>query len=64
MAVIWNGRMQALLNEGVPVAPVWNQGGLFTDVWAIPEGRAERVATRRSSPRSSPWRCRRRGCPS
>jgi putative spermidine/putrescine transport system substrate-binding protein len=20
------------------VAPVWNQGGLFTDVWAIPKG--------------------------
>lgn len=38
LAVIWNGRMQALLNEGVPVAPVWNQGGLFTDVWAIPKG--------------------------
>lgn len=38
LAVIWNGRMQALLNEGVPVAPVWNQGGLYTDVWAIPKG--------------------------
>jgi putative spermidine/putrescine transport system substrate-binding protein len=38
LAVIWNGRMQALLDEGVPVAPVWNQGGLFTDVWAIPKG--------------------------
>jgi putative spermidine/putrescine transport system substrate-binding protein len=38
MAVIWNGRMQALLDEGVPVAPVWNEGALFTDVWAIPKG--------------------------
>lgn len=38
LAVIWNGRMQALLDAGVPVAPVWNQGGLFTDVWAIPKG--------------------------
>ena len=38
LAVIWNGRMQALLDEGVPVAPVWNQGGLYTDVWAIPKG--------------------------
>ncbi len=38
MAVIWNGRMQALLDEGVPVAPVWNEGGLLTDVWAIPRG--------------------------
>lgn len=38
MAVIWNGRMQALLDEGVPVKPVWNQGGLYTDVWAIPRG--------------------------
>jgi putative spermidine/putrescine transport system substrate-binding protein len=38
LAVIWNGRMQALLDEGVQVAPVWNQGGLFTDVWAIPRG--------------------------
>lgn len=38
MAVIWNGRMKALENEGVPVAPVWNQGALFTDVWAIPKG--------------------------
>lgn len=38
MAVIWNGRLKALLDEGVPVAPVWNQGGLYTDVWAIPRG--------------------------
>lgn len=38
MAVIWNGRMQALLDEGVPVAPVWNEGGLLTDVWGIPKG--------------------------
>lgn len=38
LAVIWNGRMKALLDAGVPVAPVWNQGGLLTDVWAIPKG--------------------------
>jgi putative spermidine/putrescine transport system substrate-binding protein len=38
MVVIWNGRMQALLDEGVPVAPVWTDGGFFTDVWAIPKG--------------------------
>jgi putative spermidine/putrescine transport system substrate-binding protein len=38
MAVIWNGRMQALLDEGVPVAPQWNEGALMTDVWAIPRG--------------------------
>jgi putative spermidine/putrescine transport system substrate-binding protein len=38
LAVIWNGRLQGLLNQSVPVAPVWNQGGLFTDVWAIPKG--------------------------
>ena len=38
LAVIWNGRMQALLDEGVPVAPQWNQGALLTDVWAIPKG--------------------------
>jgi putative spermidine/putrescine transport system substrate-binding protein len=38
MAVIWNGRMKALLDAGVPVAPMWNQGGLLTDVWAIPKG--------------------------
>jgi putative spermidine/putrescine transport system substrate-binding protein len=38
LAVIWNGRMKALLDAGVPVAPQWNQGGLLTDVWAIPKG--------------------------
>ena len=38
MAVIWNGRMKALLDSGVPVAPQWNQGALATDVWAIPKG--------------------------
>jgi putative spermidine/putrescine transport system substrate-binding protein len=38
LAVIWNGRMKALLDEGVPVAPQWNQGALLTDVWAIPKG--------------------------
>lgn len=38
LAVIWNGRLKALLDAGVPVAPTWNQGGLLTDVWAIPKG--------------------------
>jgi putative spermidine/putrescine transport system substrate-binding protein len=38
LAVIWNGRMKALLDAGVPVAPQWNQGALLTDVWAIPKG--------------------------
>jgi putative spermidine/putrescine transport system substrate-binding protein len=38
LAVIWNGRMQALLDAGQPVAPQWNEGALLTDVWAIPKG--------------------------
>lgn len=38
LAVIWNGRMKALLDAGVPVAPTWNEGALLTDVWAIPKG--------------------------
>ena len=38
LAVIWNGRMKALLDAGIPVAPQWNEGGLLTDVWAIPKG--------------------------
>lgn len=38
MVVIWNGRMKALLDEGVPVAPQWNEGALMTDVWSIPKG--------------------------
>jgi putative spermidine/putrescine transport system substrate-binding protein len=38
MAVIWNGRMKALMDQGVPVAIQWNEGAFLTDVWAIPKG--------------------------
>ena len=63
MATAWNGRIYAIQQTGAKVAPVWNDGLLRTDVWAIPKGRQEQGPTRRNSLPSSPWRSRRRGSP-
>ena len=40
MAHSWNGRTHAIIQEGAPVAVVWNEAQLATDVWAIPKGAA------------------------
>ena len=42
MVVIWNGRMKALQDQKIPVAPVWKEGMFLTDVWAIPKGAPNR----------------------
>lgn len=38
MLPMWNGRIDALLAEDMPVAANWNQGMLTTDCLAIPKG--------------------------
>ena len=38
MATAWNGRIYAIQQTGAKVAPVWKDGLLRTDVWAIPKG--------------------------
>ena len=38
MANAWNGRIYAIQHTGAKVAPVWKDGLLRTDVWAIPKG--------------------------
>ena len=42
MATAWNGRIYAIQQTGAKVAPVWKNGILKTDVWAIPKGAANR----------------------
>lgn len=34
----WNGRVDSLTKQGLPVASTWNQAILQTDYWAIPKG--------------------------
>ena len=38
MASAWNGRIQTVMKQGVPVAFTWNGGALAGDAWAIPKG--------------------------
>jgi len=38
LATVWNGRMAALQQAGVPAAISWKQGLLKRDCWAIPKG--------------------------
>jgi putative spermidine/putrescine transport system substrate-binding protein len=38
MATLWNGRIYAIQQTGAKAAPVWKDGLLRTDVWAIPKG--------------------------
>ena len=38
LATVWNGRMAALQDAGVPAAVSWPQGLLKRDCWAVPKG--------------------------
>lgn len=38
MGTAWNGRLDKLREEGVPMAIVWNGAQLYSDSWAIPKG--------------------------
>lgn len=38
MSTVWNGRMAALKEAGVPAAVSWEQGLLKRDAWGIPKG--------------------------
>ncbi len=38
LASVWNGRMAALQQAGVPAAVSWSQGLLKRDCWAVPKG--------------------------
>jgi putative spermidine/putrescine transport system substrate-binding protein len=38
MTTVWNGRMAALQEAGVPAAISWSQGLLKRDAWGIPKG--------------------------
>lgn len=38
MTTVWNGRMTALQEQGVPVTVCWNQGLLKGDAWCILKG--------------------------
>ncbi len=38
LASAWNGRIQALIDEGVPVGINWNEGILLWDLMAVPKG--------------------------
>jgi putative spermidine/putrescine transport system substrate-binding protein len=42
LATVWNGRMLALEQAGVPAAISWNQGLLKRDCWAVPKGAKNR----------------------
>ena len=42
MALIWNGRAQALASDGAKVALTFNQQILLTDCWVIPKGAPNR----------------------
>ncbi|SDB67821.1 ABC transporter substrate-binding protein [Belnapia rosea] len=43
MTSVWNGRMAALQQAGVPAAVSWSQGLLKRDCWAIPKGSRNRA---------------------
>ena len=43
MTSVWNGRMVALQQAGVPAAVSWNQGLLKRDCWAVPKGARNKV---------------------
>jgi putative spermidine/putrescine transport system substrate-binding protein len=43
MTTVWNGRMAALQQAGVPAAISWNQGLLKRDCWAVPKGSKNRA---------------------
>lgn len=43
LASVWNGRMAALQEAGVPAAISWNEGLLKRDTWAIPKGSKNRA---------------------
>ncbi len=38
LATVWNGRMAALAQAGVPAAISWKEGLLKRDCWAVPKG--------------------------
>lgn len=38
MTTVWNGRMEALKEQGVPAAICWNQGLLRRDSWGVLKG--------------------------
>lgn len=43
MTTVWNGRMAALMEQGVPVAMNWNQGLLKRDAWGILKGAKNKI---------------------
>lgn len=43
MTSVWNGRMAAIQQAGVPAAVSWHQGLLKRDAWAIPKGARNKV---------------------
>ena len=43
LATVWNGRMAALQDAGVPAAVSWPQGLLKRDCWAVPKGTPNKV---------------------
>lgn len=43
MTSVWNGRMAALQQAGVPAAISWSQGLLKRDCWAVPKGAKNRA---------------------
>ncbi|MFB6421593.1 ABC transporter substrate-binding protein [Bradyrhizobium sp. 1AS2L] len=43
MTTVWNGRMAALQEQGLPVAICWNQGLTMRDAWGIPKGAKNKV---------------------
>jgi putative spermidine/putrescine transport system substrate-binding protein len=43
LASVWNGRMAALQDAGVPAAVSWPQGLLKRDCWAVPKGTPNKV---------------------
>lgn len=49
MATAWNGRIYAIQQTGAKVAPVWKDGLLRTDAWAIPKGAANKGNAQRFS---------------
>ncbi len=43
LTTVWNGRMAALQDAGVPAAISWKDGLLKRDCWAVPKGAKNRV---------------------
>ena len=43
LATVWNGRMAALQDAGVPAAISWRDGLLKRDCWAVPKGSKNRA---------------------